>query len=210
MRVLAARNLLDKKDPTYQFDGVWQDVIGNPEKNGVWIIYGREKNGKTWFAVMLANYLSQHGRTLYISAEEGLGANFQSTCQRAGVSSTNKKLKFSERIELEDLKQKLDARHVYSFVIIDNITVYRDDLKRKAIDNLIKSYPKVIFIFLAHEKNNEPFTAPAQLAKILSKVIIRVEGLACYVSGRCPGGTLMIDEEKAMLYHGSEIKTKKK
>lgn len=210
MRVLAARNLLDKKDKTHAFTDVWKDVMGEPEVNGAWLIYGREKNGKTWFAVKLAIYLSDFGKALYISAEEGLGENFKSTAQRAGLDDKVKGLKFSPRMELTDLRAKLDARHVYSFVIIDNITVYRKDLKGNAIDDLIKSYPKVIFIFLAHEKNNEPYTAAAQLTKILSKVIIRVEGLACHVSGRCPGGTLMIDEEKAMLYHGSQIKTKKK
>jgi hypothetical protein len=71
--------------------------------------------------------------------------------------------------------------------------------------DLLNEHPKKLFIFLAHEQNGNPHTAAAVLCKMLAKIIIRVEGLACHVSGRCPGGTLIIDEEKALIYHGTQI-----
>ena len=39
----------------------------------------------------------------------------------------------------------------------------------------------------------------------MSKIIIRVVGMNAQVGGRCTGGNLVIDEERAMLYHNSNI-----
>ena len=46
-RTLSIKNLYDKKHKCFDFDGVWLDVMGNPEKCGIWLIWGNEKNGKT-------------------------------------------------------------------------------------------------------------------------------------------------------------------
>jgi len=60
-------------------------------------------------------------------------------------------------------------------------------------------------IFLAHEEKREPYTATAKLCKKLAKIIVHIEGLTAFISGRCPGGTITINEQTAMLYHGSQI-----
>ena len=62
-------------------------------------------------------------------------------------------------------------------------------------------------VLLAHMEKNEPYTATAKLAKKLAKIIIRVDGLTAFVSGRCPGGIITINEQTAQLYHGSKIKS---
>lgn len=73
VRLLTMRNVYDKKISKFQFDGMWAEYISpEPEDHGIWLIYGAEKNGKTTFALMLANYLRQMGRVLYLSAEEGI------------------------------------------------------------------------------------------------------------------------------------------
>ena len=48
----------------YFSDPVFQSVIGNAERKGCWIIYGYEKNGKTWFALKLAKEIAKHERVL--------------------------------------------------------------------------------------------------------------------------------------------------
>ena len=55
------KQLLEKTYKTFPFEGVWEKALGNPEVGGFWIIYGREKQGKTWFSLMLAEYLSKFG-----------------------------------------------------------------------------------------------------------------------------------------------------
>lgn len=205
-RMLTIKNIYDKKFRTFSFDGVWKDTIGEPEQAGFWLIYGAEKNGKTWFSIKLADYLSKFARTAYVSAEEGLSKAFVEACERAGLEP-NSNLKFMEYTSIEELDAKLEKRKSPKVLVLDNITMYVDELKNGVLRKLHHKYRDTkLFIFVAHEEKNEPYTATAKLAKKLAKVIIRVEGLACFISGRCPGGTLMIDEEKAMLYHGTNIK----
>lgn len=81
VRLLTMRNVYDKKISKFQFDGMWAEYVSpEPEDHGIWLIYGAEKNGKTTFALMLANYLRQMGRVLYLSAEEGISASILPIC----------------------------------------------------------------------------------------------------------------------------------
>lgn len=68
-RALTIRNLYDKVFSFLPLEDEWLEAIGTEtEDSGVWLIYGKEKNGKTTFALKLANYLSTMRKVLYISA----------------------------------------------------------------------------------------------------------------------------------------------
>lgn len=201
-RVKTVRNIYDRQFEEFQFDGIWYDVFEYPETSGIWLIYGAEKHGKTWFALKLAKYLSEFTRTLYVSGEEGFSKPFVQACKRAGLD-VNDPLKFDEYLPLEDLEEKLKKRKAPRVVFLDNMTIYSDELKHGNLKRLYQQYPKTLWVFLAHEERNKPYTAQANLASKLAKVRIRVIGLSAYVGGRVPGGTLMIDEQSAQLYHGS-------
>ncbi len=205
-RAISTKSLLEKTYKNFEFDGFWLTVLGIIAKGGFWIIYGNEKNGKTLFALKLAEYLTKFENVLYVSAEEGTGKEFQANAQRAKLDPKNKKIKFIEYIDLESLKLKLSKRQSPRIVLIDNITVYVNELKNGQLYTLKDDYPNTTFIFLAHEDNKEPYTATAKLCKRLAKIIIRVVGLTAFVSGRCPGGQILVDEQTAMLFHGSQIK----
>lgn len=208
-RAISTKTLFEKTYETFELDGIWKEVLGNPSKGGIWIIYGDEKNGKTWFALKLSEYLSRFEKLWYISAEEGTGKEFQDNARRAKVNPINSKIMWSDYTEIEEVKNKLSKRQSPKIIVLDNATIYVDDLKNGVLRKLIQEYPNTTFILLAHMEKNEPYTATAKLAKKLAKIIIRIEGLTAFISGRCPGGILTINEQTAMLYHGSEIKNKK-
>lgn len=42
-RSLSIKNLYAKKFQQFEFDGLYKTAMGNPESNGIWIIWGREK-----------------------------------------------------------------------------------------------------------------------------------------------------------------------
>lgn len=194
-----------KKFKTFDFAGIWQKIFGNPETNGIWLIYGAEKNGKTWFSLKFAEYLSQFTKVLYVSAEEGMGKDFVEATDRAGIEPNNKKLMFYEYTEIEVLDEILSKRQSPNVIFLDNMTIYSDELKKSVFNSLRERHKSKVFVIIAHEEANKPYTAIARHAKKLASIIINVKGLACFVSGRCPGGILTIDEEKAQLYHGTEI-----
>lgn len=204
-RPLNIRTAYSQEFDTFDFDGVWHDVFGNATRTGVWIVYGAEKNGKSWFSLKLADYLSRFEKTHYISAEEGLDKEFVDAMKRAQLEPDNKKLHFHDYTPLEEVSAYLKKRYAPKIVLFDNVTIYKDELSYGGFQKFMREHPNTLLIFIAHEERNEPYTATAKMIKRLSKIIVRVQGLACFISGRCPGGTLMIDEEKARLYHGQEI-----
>lgn len=205
MRAMSIKNLYDLKHKVFEFVGEYLLVFGTPERNGTWIIYGAEKNGKTWAALLLAKLLSSFVSVLYISAEQGADLDFVKSVKRAGIDHTDKNISVvdSEDAPLaEILEKKLGKRCKTKVVFIDNITFYKDELKGTVMQKLQRKYPDVLFIYLAHEEQKKPYGATAQMCKRLAKVIIRVEGLQAQVSGRVPGGTFNIDDSKAQLYWG--------
>ena len=204
-RSLTLRNIYDKKFKTLAFDSDWAKAFGQPEYNGIWLVYGVDKNGKTWFALMLADYLTKFDRVLYVSAEEGASKAFRDTCQRVGLDANNRRIHVTEYMAIEDLEARICKRKSQRIILIDNLTIYKDELKKGDIQRLAKEHPEKLFIYLAHEERNEPYTAMAKLARKLAKIIVNVKGLTCYISGRCPGGVMTIDENKAQLYWGSNI-----
>lgn len=202
-RALTAKNVFDKKFKTFAFDGVWLLVLGVQAISGIWLIYGKEKNGKTWATLLLAHYLSKFTKVLYISAEEGIGLNFQAALKRAKISHKANML-FVEYEPIEELYIRLKKRNAPKIVVLDNLTIYNEELKATGIKKLKQDFPNTLFICVAHEERNRPYTAAANMASKLADVIFRARGLRIEVGGRTPGGVLNIDEEKAQLFHGTD------
>lgn len=205
---MSLKTILEKKYCTIPFEGDWQKVFGTPENKGCWILYGQEKNGKTWFALFLLQVLSFFGKALYVSAEEGIGKTFTDSVRRAKIDTDIVNMKFCEYVRIDELDAALAKKRAPKFILIDNLTIYNDELKGVRLDKLLKKHSDKLFIFLAHEENKQPYTAAAKRAKKLAQIIIHVEGLACQVFGRCPGGTMLVDETAAKIYYGNDIKNK--
>ncbi|MFD2566106.1 hypothetical protein [Pseudotenacibaculum haliotis] len=201
-RALTPKNLFDKKFTSFDFKGIWEQIFGKPSTSGIWLLYGKEKNGKTWAALLIASYLSTFSKVLYISAEEGTDKEFVESCRRAKIDPKNNNIHFIEYEPIEDLYIRLKKRKAPKIVVLDNLTIYNEELKASGMKRLMQDFENILFICVAHEERNKPYTAAAKMASKLAKVIMRVQGLMVIVSGRVPGGNLKIDQEKAVLYHG--------
>lgn len=204
MRLISIKQAYNKKFQTFEFDDEWKEIFGNPEKNGAWLVYGRDKHGKTTFTLMLAKMLSKFEKVNCFFIEEGISKNIIDTAKRVGIDDTNKRIKLSGYESFEELSERLSKRESARIVIIDNMTVYSDEVTKKQLIALLRRYEKKLIIFLAHEDRKEPQGSLAVLWKKLSKIIVRVEGLKAFVSGRCPGGEITINEEKSQTYWGTE------
>lgn len=87
-RRLSVSNLYSQKFKFMPFTGEWKKILGNRERKGCWMIYGNAKNGKTSFALRLANYLSSIEKVLYIAAEEGYGYSYTWAVQKPAYGKT--------------------------------------------------------------------------------------------------------------------------
>lgn len=207
MRTKTLKSIVEKNIERLELDGVWKEAFGNPGRKGkVWLFYGEEKNGKTWFSILFADYLAKKETILYLSAEEGLEESFQDVLKRANVDITNKKFKaYGKGVLLNELNEYLSSRYAPKIIFIDNVTVYVDELKNGGLKKLIDNHPDKLFIFIAHEERGEPYTATAKMIKRLADRIVRIQGLVATVGGRTTGGKFVIDEHKAMVLFGSDI-----
>lgn len=204
-RALTPKNLYDKTFTLYEFQGIYKDVLGTPSRGGIWLIYGKDKNGKSWTSLILARLFKEFGKVLYVSAEEGTDIAFVNAMARAKISAAEKNINVIEYEPFEMLYKRLRKKRAPKIVVLDNTTIYKDELKGRGVTKLIHDFPNVTFLIVAHEERNKPYTSAAMMAHKLAKIIIRVQGLTMLVSGRCPGGRLAVDENKAQLFHGLEI-----
>lgn len=206
-RTLSVKNIYSQKFTILSMEGEYEQSFGHPSDCGTWLIYGKEKNGKTTFALQLARYLSRLKRVLYVSAEEGVEVEFTRAMARAGIQESDRNLHFIDYEPLEELRERLAKKKSERIVFIDNVTVYNDELKGGALRALQRDYPNHLFVFIAHEDDTggTPSTSSGKLCKKLAKIICHVEGMTAQIAGRCPGGTVVINEAKAALYYGNQV-----
>jgi hypothetical protein len=184
-------------------DANMQKILGDVSPAGIWLIYGREKNGKTWFSLQMAKLLSKTGKTAYVSAEEGFGDSFRAVCRRACITSADR-IAWYGYLSIDELIDKFGKSKAPRIIFIDNLTVYMGELKPSEVKNrLAASLPKSLLIFVAHEERKEPYPSIAKQAKRWANVVFHVEGLKAIVTSRfSTGGEIVIDESKGELYWG--------
>ena len=201
---MTTRNLFDKKVKRRVVfeDQQLTDIIGYAEMKGGWLFWGKEKNGKTWLTLQLVKDLSGNQKMIYISAEEGTDASFQDAVIRSGITTAHRIL-WEEYMPLTEIVEKYSKSRTADMLVMDNVTVYRDEFKqyggvKKFLDDLGKP-----IILIAHEERGLPYTSAAKDAARWCKVIIHVEGLTGHVVSRfSKGGEIVIDEEGSALYWG--------
>jgi signal peptidase I len=212
-RSLTTKNLFDKKPgKLVKFaSDAFKELIGTEaELKGCWLIYGPEKNGKTWLSLRLAKDLAVNHKITYISAEEGMDVSFKLACKRAGITRGDKIL-FDEYIPVPELIDKFQKQKSSEVIIIDNLLIYKDDFRYLRIIDFLAQLSNKLVIFIGHEERKEPYPSVAREAKKVCKAYIHVLGLRAFIVSRySKGGYVDIDMEKAELYWGSELEETKK
>jgi predicted ATP-dependent serine protease len=206
MRSKTTANLFEKK-PTRTVQLLHEALkkaIGNAELKGCWIVYGVEKNGKTWFTLQLAKELARFEKVNYISAEEGLDDSFKEAVKRANIT-TQEKIIWDEYMTIDEIIAKHKKQRSPDILIIDNLTVYSDEIKPSEIKKkLIDGLPNKLIIVVAHEERKEAYPAIAKMAKKMAKVIFHVVGLKVFITSRfSEGGELIIDDAKSEIFWGT-------
>jgi hypothetical protein len=205
-RSLTARNLLQKRAgrTVRLHNDILKQLIGPAEAKGVWLIYGSEKNGKTWFSLTLAKDLAMGEKVAYVSAEEGTDESFRMAVGRAGITAADKVL-FDEYLSVEEIIEKFKRPNTPRMIFLDNLTIYNDEFKNVKIRDFINSLPSKLIVCVAHEERKEPFPAAARMVKKLAKVYVHVVGLRAQVVSRfSKGGAVDIDLDKCEMYWGTD------
>lgn len=200
------RQIKCQNEELLELDGNWKKAFGNCDRNGKsWLIYGSEKQGKTTFCLLLAEYLARREKVMYISAEQGTGYEYKELLIRLNIDNPN--LVSYDYAPIEEISTFIKKRYAPRIIFIDNLTVYMDEFRKPDYDKLIAAHPRKLFIFVAHTDNKgEPYLQIGKTIRKFASKIVEIKGLLAHVGGRANSQEpLVINEEKAMILHGSDI-----
>jgi len=211
IRAYNPREVSQKKYEVIKWNGQWRESFGRPAMNETWFISGASAQGKSSFVMQLAKKLCEYGKTLYVSAEEGIRQSFQRRLKMFEMNSVGRKLSIIEDPDINLLKERLSKPKSPRFVIIDSFQManwtYQDAME------LIETFNKKSFIFISQEYKSRPMGADAVRLRYAAGVKIRVSGFMALCSGReketAGGGGFVVWDEGAIRY-GNKIAVEKK
>ena len=207
MKALTVKEILNKKRQTFPFEGEWADAFGQPERTGVWFIWGRSGNGKTSFVMQLIAELCKYDRVAFDSMEEGDSLSMRQKLVRHGLSKVGSRFHLLNAEPMTELKERLARRKSYNIIVIDSFQYtqmsYRDyiQFKEQNKDKLI--------VFISHAKGSLPRGSAAEGVMYDATLKIWVEGFKVFSKGRFIGqtGEFTIWDEGAERYWGENVKT---
>ena len=187
-RALSIQNLIDYTPKTLGFTGRWLDAMGDPEPYGSWIIWGASGNGKTRFAVQLVKYLmSFEGlRIAYNGLEEGMSETYRRAIIETGLQMEKQSsYVFWDGFDYEDMMERLKRKRSPNVVVIDSLQYL--NITYDQYKELVRKYPKKLFIWISHESGTEPKGGTAQSIKYNSNIKIRVHNYYATIISRYKG-----------------------
>jgi len=207
-RAITVEQLVNTKFKIMQFDGAWLASIGKPEMSGVWIAWGHSGNGKTRFAMQLARYLTQFGKVIFDSLEEGVRLSLQRAVIDENMREVGKRFLLLHRESIEDLKIRLRRKRSADIIIIDSFQY--TGLSRNEYIALKEEFENKLFIFLSHAEGKNPGGRTADFVRYDADVKIHIQGFIAFIASRYGGGDeYVIWDEGAKIYHGTNSNNQK-
>lgn len=176
---------------------------GKPGVQGINHHWGASGNGKTRFAVMLANYLSTFKKVVYNSIEEGDSATLARAFQECGITSDNKNITILDRESLSDLEDRLSKHKSPDVVFVDSLQHWR--ITEVEYKDLVTKFNNKLFVFISHADGKEPSKAIGMAVKYDANVKICVDRFVATATSRCDGckgKPFVIWEEQARVLYG--------
>lgn len=159
-RAKSVSELLATKVETFPFKGEWYDAFGEPERKGVWLVWGNSGNGKTTFVVQLCKYLCQFERVIYDSLEEGAGLTMKNTLVRCGMLEVNRRFLLLDNEPMDELSERLLRRKSPGIVVIDSFQYTQMSYKQYIVFK--EKHKDKLIIFVSHaDESSHPVGVPA-------------------------------------------------
>lgn len=178
IRKLSGKDIANMTFKSYKFIPEWKELLGEPSKPFVGMIYGDAKAGKSYFAMRLAQYLTMFGDVAYFAVEEGLSATTQQK-----IKATEADDIFLEQAEkIEDVIEALQSGS-YAFAFIDSVSAL--NMSAEDFKVLTDKFPKVSFLVILHTTKSNDFAGEkrwkhdVQMILQVTKLGLRTTKIEC-------------------------------
>ena len=201
-RAKSVSELLATKVETFPFKGEWYDAFGEPQRKGVWLVWGNSGNGKTTFVVQLCKYLCQFERVIYNSLEEGASLTMKNTLVRCGMLEVNRRFLLLDNEPIDELSERLLRRKSPGIVVIDSFQYTQMNYKQYIAFK--EKHKDKLIIFVSHAEGKFPSGRSARSVMYDASQKVYVEGYRAFSKGRFNGPKMQIDAwpEEAAKYWG--------
>lgn len=201
-RAISVTELITKRYNQMEFTGAWKRSLGCPELAGTWIIYGKPKNGKTAFALMLCKYLTRFAKVAYDSLEEGTSVTLRDAFLRVGMLEVKGRIVLLNKEPIPQLILRLRRQKSPQIIVIDSLQY--TGMNYNEYKALKDEFPHKLFIFISHAEGKEPAGRVARAVRYDANITIMVEAFKAFASGRYGGGEpFVIWPDEAIKYWGN-------
>lgn len=203
-RALSAREAVKMKKRTIPLSSAMQEAFGEPERCGVWFVWGDSGNGKTSFVMQLCKELARHGRVAYDSLEEGTALTMLNTLRRYRMDEEGSRFQLLDNESMSDLSARIKRHKSPDFYVIDSFQytqmTYREYIAFK------EAHKNKLLIFISHAEGKNPSGTSAKKVMFDATLKIYIEGFRAFSKGRFigPTGEYTIWQKGADRYWGSK------
>jgi len=156
MKVLGVVQTQQMKHKFLGFDGKFLATFGNVPKSFQCIIYGKSGQGKTEMCIQLAKYLTTFGDVLWLSYEQGHGADIQQAINRNKMEEVSGRFFVADPMQnrkrnstlLDDLVDYLNKRNSPDFIFIDSLDYTKFTFEDYRL--LKETFKNKAFIWIGH------------------------------------------------------------
>lgn len=203
-RAYSVSEVMKMKKRTIPFTGEWEEAFGEPERTGIWFVWGQSGNGKTGFLMQLSKELCKFGRVAYNSLEQGISLSMQQTLALNRMEEVGGKFILLNRESIEEMSQRMAKPKSPDFYIIDSFQY--TGMTAAAYSEFVSQHRNKLIIFVSQADGRNPEGRPAKKAMFDADQKIFVEGFKAMSKGRFfgPKGYYIIWKEGAERYWGSE------
>lgn len=203
-RALSVAQVLRSKKETFDLSEEFGAAFGEPERVGVWFVWGNSGNGKSSFVMQLCKELTRFGKVAYNSLEEGDSLTMKNSLLRFHMDEVDGDFILLPGESMEELDKRLSKRRSPDFVVIDSFQYTQLSYKRYI--KLKEKHRDKLLIFVSHADGRNPAGRAARSVMYDSTLKIFVEGYKAFSKGRFigPKGYYTIWDKGAARYWGDK------
>lgn len=179
-KIISSKHLKEQNYKALNFQGAFNELIGQPAVNFFCTVHGKPGEGKSTFCIKFANYLAKNfGTVIYISGEEGFSKTLKDKVVNNNAETDN--LYFADINTFDEIKEEIQS-DTFHFIFIDSLDTLKIDPTR--MRELMELYKNSALITISQSTKDGKMRGSNEIAHDADIVIAVENGLAITTKNR--------------------------